>query len=486
MQFYALATRPLINRLQSKVPEVSQVWLADDATGGGKLERLKEWWDTVIIEGRKLGYEVNEKKSWLIVKHQDQLDKAKEVFENSNIKFTTAGQRHLGAAIGSSSFKTEYFNEKVNKWCEELERLSEFAKSQPHAAYSAYIHGQQHKYSYFLRTIKDVSECLKPLDDVITNTFIPAVTGFNVSAAERALLALPVKNGGMGIETVSDISDAEFSISVLMTAPLAAIIAMQGDELPNQADVNEAKAALRKQKDDVIKEKISTVDSTLDRDIMRCVQQSRQSGASNWLSALPLTKHHLNFNKAEFRDALALRYNKHMAGLPSMCVCGQPFNVTHAMNCKKGGFISARHDNIRDFEAKLLSQVCKDVETEPQLQALSNEQLPRSTNTSPEARLDVRARGFYRRGQNTFFDIRVTNASATSQINTSLETILKKHETDKKRQYNERVMQVEQGSFTPLVFSTFGSMGPETATYHKLLAEKIANKKDESYSEVIT
>ena len=156
------------------------------------------------------------------------------------------------------------------------------------------------------------------------------------------------------------------------------------------------------------------------------------------------------------------------------------------MNCKRGGFISARHDNIRDFEAKLLSQVCKDVETEPPLQTLSNEHLPRSANTSANARLDVRARGFWRRGQNAYFDIRVTNASAASQINAPLHSILKKHEAEKKRQYNTRVMQVESGSFTPLVFSTVGSMGPETAAYHKALAEKIAQKKDERYSEVIS
>ena len=123
--------------------------------------------------------------------------------------------------------------------------------------------------------------------------------------------------------------------------------------------------------------------------------------------------------------------------------------------------------------------MCQDVEIDPQLQTLSNEHLPNSANTSAEARLDVRARGFWRRGQNCFFDIRVTNASAASQRNASLNSILKKHEAEKKREYNMRVMQVESGTFTPLVFTTVGSMGPETTLYQKAIAEKIAKKKGE-------
>ena len=144
------------------------------------------------------------------------------------------------------------------------------------------------------------------------------------------------------------------------------------------------------------------------------------------------------------------------------------------------------HDNIRDFEARLLAQVCKDIEVEPPLQDLSNERLPRSANKIPDARLDLRARGFRRRGQNAYFDIRVTNVSAASQITAPLQSVLKKHENEKKRKYNARVMQVDSGSFTPLVFSTVGSMGPETAAYHKALAERIAQQKDERYSDVIS
>ena len=59
--------------------------------------------------------------------------------------------------------------------------------------------------------------------------------------------------------------------------------------------------------------------------------------------------------------------------------------------------------------------------------------------TGVNARPDVRARGFWREGQNAFFDVRITNT---------------KHEREKKRQYNNRIMNV--GTFTPLVFSVNG------------------------------
>ena len=39
--------------------------------------------------------------------------------------------------------------------------------------------------------------------------------------------------------------------------------------------------------------------------------------------------------------------------------------------------------------------------------------------------------------------------------------IYKKHENEKKRQYAERVMRIEQGTFTPLVFTTSGGMADE-------------------------
>ena len=153
---------------------------------------------------------------------------------------------------------------------------------------------------------------------------------------------------------------------------------------------------------------------------------------------------------------------------------------------KGGGFKNVRHDAIRDFESSLLSKACTDVEIEPHLQPVTTEILAgRSSNTSADARLDIRARGFWRRGQNAFYDVRVTNPDSASQINLTIPAILRKHEQAKKREYNERVMHIEQGTFTPLVFTTTGSMGPECTLYHKTLAEKLASKSGERYAYVI-
>ena len=216
------------------------------------------------------------------------------------------------------------------------------------------------------------------------------------------------------------------------------------------------------------------------------MEQHTEKGASSWLGALPLEAHDFNLTKFEFHDALALRYKKDLKKLPSKCPCGTDFTVTHALNCHLGGFANKRHDRIRDVECQLLKMVVHDVESEPQLQPVADKRgYCASAILRDDARSDVRARGFWREGQNAFFDVRITNADTNCQRNTSLSSILKKHEQDKKRGYNRRIMEVEHGTFTPLIFTTTGVMGQECSKFHKALAEKISLKRDERYEDVM-
>ena len=158
------------------------------------------------------------------------------LFDGTGIKFTTSGKRHLGAALGSIDFRKKYASEKVTEWCKEIEKLTEFAISQPHAAYAAFVHGKQHRFRFFMRTIPGMETYLKPLDDIIDHNLIPAILGKNIGDTEREMIALPVRNGGLGMPQLCEIAQTEFIASTTITAPLAAIIVMQGMNLPNDTE----------------------------------------------------------------------------------------------------------------------------------------------------------------------------------------------------------------------------------------------------------
>ena len=68
----------------------------------------------------------------------------------------------------------------------------------------------------------------------------------------------------------------------------------------------------------------------------------------------------------------------------------------------------------------------------------------------------------------------------------STKKIVEEQENEKKRHYNQRVIDVEQGTFTPLVFGTNGGFGGECDQFIRKLAEKLAIKSDETYASVIT
>jgi hypothetical protein len=217
----------------------------------------------------------------------------------------------------------------------------------------------------------------------------------------------------------------------------------------------------------------------------RTMEQLAEPGASSCVGALPLKEQGFNLNKSEFNDALCIRYDKPLKNLPSKCSCSKPFTLTHAMNCNRGGFINARHNSIRNLEAHLLNEVCNDVQVEPPLQPVPpGTTFNRSANLADNARLDVRARGFWREGQQAFLDIRMTNADCETHKNKTLKAVLRYNEQQKKNHYNTRVVEMEHGTFTPIVLTIKGVMGPEANCFHKTLAEKIATKTGERYEDV--
>ena len=173
--------------------------------------------------------------------------------------------------------------------------------------------------------------------------------------------------------------------------------------------------------------------------------------------------------------------------LPTDCVCGVKFSVQHAMSCKKGGFVTLRHNGLRDVTASYLTEVCKDVKVEPILTTLTGEQFEeRTANSAQDARLDISARGFCISGQRAFLDIRVFELNAQRYRNSNLQKCYSKNEDEKNKQYNRRVLQVENASFTPLVFCTTGGMGRKARVFYRRLTEMLSEKRGISLSDATT
>ena len=76
-------------------------------------------------------------------------------------------------------------------------------------------------------------------------------------------------------------------------------------------------------------------------------------------------------------------------------------------------------------------------------------------------RADISARGFWCRGQGAFFHVRIFDPDAQRHENKTLKRCYELNELGKKRNYNSRILNVEQGLFPSLVFSITGGMGKE-------------------------
>ena len=116
-------------------------------------------------------------------------------------------------------------------------------------------------------------------------------------------------------------------------------------------------------------------------------------------------------------DLLSIRYGWRLKKIPSHFACENTFNLQHALQCQKGGFVTLRQNHIRNTTANLLTEVCKDTRVETQLQLLNGETFSEKTaNKLDQARVDVSAYGFCLAGQVAFFDERVFKPQQTDML----------------------------------------------------------------------
>ena len=501
MAFYAVSTIPLISKCRDTPPDedcpaAKQTWYADDAAAGGLLRSLRVFWDLLILHGPKYGYHPKPSKTFLVVK-PGLYEEAVRIFDGTGVQITgngadldhKAGHRHLGAAVGSASFVEAYLDAKVASWVAQVERLSDVAATQPHAAYAAFVFGLRHRWTFVQRTMPTAQEHMEPLQAAIRQRLVPALIHHQPSDLEMELLTLPASLGGMSFDDPIAESPRKNADSIKCTARLTRLICDGEQHLPPSAIPGSTeKAEIRKRHQEQAFAAAEAIQERLPQPQRRAMEVARLKGASSILTTLPIAEHGFYFEcKSDFFDMVHLRYCWPITNLPSTCPCGAQYSLNHSQICKLAGFVNMRHDDVTDFLAKCVKEVRNDVEVEPQLLSLTGETFRhRSANRQPDARADLRVRGFWSDSQNAFFDTRVFYPHANSYQTKSLASLFKSFENAKKREYVERVTEVEHGSFTPLVFSSCGGAGAEATIAIKRIASLLAAKRRESYSKIIS
>ena len=393
MIMYAIALMPMIRQLMKPpeppeppgTPVPKQAWYADDSQAAGKLECLKKWWDVVNELGPDYGYHPKASKTILIVK-REHLAKAKEVFENTQIKILDGGardedngHRDLGAAIGSSAFVEKHLKERVSEWAKELETLADIALTQPHAAHAAYTFGLKSRWVYLQRTMQTLPDLLSPLEELLRNKLLPALLGTShpMSDRRRALYALPPREGGLGIADPTREAATHFTNSRILTATLRQKLT-DGDTNYDIAPavISRIKTATKKARHEAAKKAADELAKHTSQSEKKLMEYNRRKGAGAIFTTIPLERYGFDIKcKEDYRDILRLRYRLRIPNLPRKCVCGKDYTLDHSQMCKSGGFIHMRHDEPKNLFAALCSQVHNDVEVEPKLIPLSGEQM---------------------------------------------------------------------------------------------------------------
>ena len=99
----------------------------------------------------------------------------------------------------------------------------------------------------------------------------------------------------------------------------------------------------------------------------------------------------------------------------------------YALDCRKGGLVIQRHNEIRDALGDLASIAYKEVVREPVVRE------PNDREKVPALVADLSVRGVLQPQASTFFDVRVVDSDANSYLHRDVSAVLSSIEHTKKQ-----------------------------------------------------
>ena len=496
MILYGVSLLSLAEDLRESQPGLLQPWYADDFSIYGRASQVASLFNRLCAKGPSVGYFPAPAKSWAICPKRVE-GNAKAILDAAGLPVKwSRGQRYVGGFIGSSRMQERWLQPMVQKWVGGVERLAKVALRYPQSAYAGLVNCLQAEWQYLCRVEPGVGPHLEPVEAALRTKFIPALLGGQESISDelRLLIAQGVKQGGLAIRDPVSAAARLYQTSTEATALLVNSLT-SNSHLDNEAHagcVRGAGTAARKERIADGKEVVEDISQRRGPKVRKRLERMMETGA--WLTAIPDRMSGTELSFQEWHDNISLRYGMVPRGLPRKCDgCGAGFTVEHGLNCKKGGLVSLRHNDVRDEWAHLCGLALGEsrVTTEPLIfygdgmRTQPGTGLTTSGNSlGEEARGDVSAHGFWQRARSTVFDVRITDTDAKSYGNCSSAKLLERFAREKRDKYEGACLE-RRKDFTPLCYSVDGMPCEAARSAERRLASLLAAKWDRQYSEMV-
>ena len=486
----------IINLTQELESEMNLFYL-DDGTMCGTAESVMADFKKIKDAKNSLGLEINPGKcEILLIRPMGDVDStigkfrelAPQIKEISMDNLTLLGSPIMVEAIdGVLQSKLESFQ----LMCDRLKLLD------PHDALFLLRHAfSLPKLTYFLRTspcFKN-TEMLKKYDKALRVALISILNvGMEDSSWEQC--SLPVRMGGLGIRSASEISLPAYLSSVSATSehitPLLPIYLrngsnpfftqatiqwstlLSGEEFPVLKSVQAAwDIPLCKKRFENL---LQSADTLEDKARLKAVSSEH---ASDWLNCIPLPSLSLKLNRQSLRIAVALRLGSRICR-PHKCHCtdttsGQPITVDikglHGLSCASaaGKGRIARHDRANDLIHRALASANYHCILEP-TGLCRDKKRPDGFSLYP-----------YAEGKILAWDYTCRNTLADTYKEHTAEEVgyaAKEGEKEKFKNYEELVN--DNYFVVPIAHETMGSWAPDSLKFLKDLGSRITESTGE-------
>ena len=186
----------------------------------------------------------------------------------------------------------------------------------------------------------------------------------------------------------------------------------------------------------------------------------RGCNTGSWITTYPSLLNGTLLSPEEYRDNHHLRYGMEIEDLPKNCDgCYKKSTVGHALSCKVGGLIIARHNEIRDELGHLLRSASPGIWVEPKINTTPSSVQSKEVNVSNYSVVDevdccleggtdvskvgsvvhdvdvlnedcgdLLCRNFWDNGEDCIIDVRVTDLDSPTYVKTSPEKVLENQE----------------------------------------------------------